>query len=683
MMARPPLTPKPFPSLIASLLALDFALAALAWRRWEAFGDFLFFQAGLLALILFPLLALYMLCRRQLDAPLPRRGLALLILGALLLSLALDLSSRELVVELLGVIHRRFRQPGWHWLGLILAAGLFPPLIWRALSRTWRSRDFPDLAVGGIFLLILALHFLPFGFDSIAHWESWTYRAFLEGQSSWNVDYELTTRFWVALPHLLATLISPESFFGFHLVQLLMLYAKLVLLYGILRKLKISRAGAFLISMLFLVYPVNSDLLSLRSLPNQFSALALLAAGYLALDYLQRPGRLGMLGMWLALAFNVASTETAYALILAAPLVWLLDRGRSRESKLNLSALWVAVPACGVAHMLLLSALKLKFYNSYVLERAGASLQLSLEQISPVLRRLLDVYWHTFVDSWLQALAALGAGDWLLASLLLISLAAAMGLGLLRGCRGSLALSPRRSLRLVMAGLLFIPPAVGVLIWLEGYQGDLWRPYFYVPIGAALAVYGSLTWLTTPIKGAELRGGIILAACLALMLPGFARLYAQQQSLVQRADAKAAMLRDLMTLVPGFAPDAHWLLLSDMTSEQLHSSPIAELAYSKDLDNSILFTLYGSQASVKSVFCLSRADCNAYGDEDTLFTAPELLPRTVIIAIKPDLSLQLIKEPAARYGVESVVAYNVGRLIDADRPPPPRAITMLGAPPRD
>ena len=190
------------------------------------------------------------------------------------------LSETRLVNEVLGIIHRRFQQPYWQWVGLALAALIFLPLIGRALRSCLEQRRHADLLICGGYLAFLLLLFMPAGFDSIGHWETWNYRAFLEGQSSWNVSYELTTRFWVAVPHLLAMIISPDSFIGFHVTHLLIIWGKLVLLYGILRKLKFSRLFAFLATMLFMVYPVNAALLSLRSLPNQFSIMALLAATF-------------------------------------------------------------------------------------------------------------------------------------------------------------------------------------------------------------------------------------------------------------------------------------------------------------------------------------------------------------------------------------------------------------------
>ena len=197
--------------------------------------DFVFFQAGFLGLTAGPCLALYYLLQPKPAAPLPKRSVMLCLLLFLGLSLLLGALNQRLVQEILAIIERRFQHPSWHHLGLVLAAAVYLPLMMGALRRKWRERAYADFALAGGSLLFISSLYLPSGIHSAAHWESWIYRAFLEGQFSWTTFYELTTRFWVALPHLLGMLISPDSFAGFHVVNALMLWGKLLLLYAILR----------------------------------------------------------------------------------------------------------------------------------------------------------------------------------------------------------------------------------------------------------------------------------------------------------------------------------------------------------------------------------------------------------------------------------------------------------------
>lgn len=662
-------------SIFCALLA-DIVLTIAALLQSHNLAHFLYFHLGLTGLLFCPLLALAFLRKPRLDEPLPLRALALSLLLCLLIALLAGLSETRLVNDALGIIHRRFQQPYWQALGLALAALIFLPLIWRALLHGLEQRRHADLLVCGGFLAFLLLLFLPGGFDSIGHWETWNYRAYLEGQFSWNVSYELTTRFWVAVPHLLATIISPDSFVGFHVIHLLIFWGKLVLLYGILRKLKFSGLSAFLATMLFMVYPVNAALLSLRSLPNQFSIMSLLAAGYLILDYRGDPTRLKLLGIWLALTFNVVTNETAYALILVAPMLWIRRRRVSWKAA-NLSLIWYLLPIWKVAHLLLLSALDQPFYNSSFFER-GIGIEGGV--IGSVAGRLLDVFWHTFVEAWGAALQAFNESAWLPQTLIPIALIAAIGGYLWRHDDDRALPDVSRARRTLLVGIAFIIPAVGVLIWLDQYSGDLWRMYFYVPIGSAIAVLSVIVLLTSPVKKGRLREIIALIICLMLMLPASARLFAQRGQFVESARIKADFLFELMQLISTIEADTLILLTSDMTRDEFDQSAVYELLYSYDVDNAMLYVLYGNGMFVQSAFCLSAEVCSAFGGEGTIFTAPmELLPRTLVIEIGHDLSVQLVSDPAAYFGLEVDAPYNPEALYSANAPLPRRAIAMLKA----
>lgn len=666
---------RPLNISIACLLLADIVLLLLSLQRNQGIIDFLYFHLGLTGLLFCPLLALVFLRKPRLDEPLPLRALGLSLLLCLLIALLAGLSETRLVNDVLGIIHRRFQQPYWQAVGLALAALIFLPLIWRALLYGLEQRRHTDLLVCGGYLAFLLLLFLPAGFDSIGHWETWNYRAWLEGQFSWNVSYELTTRFWVAVPHLLATIISPDSFVGFHVTHLLIIWGKLVLLYGILRKLKFSSLFAFLATMLFMLYPVNTALLSLRSLPNQFSIMSLLAAGYLILDYRGNPTRLKLLGIWLALTFNVVTNETAYALILVAPTLWI--RRRVAWQAANLSLIWYLLPAGKIAHLLLLSSLNQPFYNSTFLER-GVGTEGGV--IGSVALRLLDVFWHTLVEAWGDALLAFDESPWLPQTLIALALIAAIGGYLWRQDDDRKLPDVSRARRTLLFGIVFVIPAVGVLIWLDQYSGDLWRMYFYVPIGAAIVLASAIALITSPAINDRPRGIIALIICLMLMLPATARLFAQRGQFVANARVKADFLFELMQLIPAIEADTLILLTTDMTRKEFDQSAVYELLYSYDVDNAMLYVLYGDGVPVQSTFCLTAGVCSTFGGEATIFTAPlKLLPRTLVIEIGHDLSVQLVSDPDAYFGLGVDAPYSPESLYSANAPLPRRAIAMLMA----
>ncbi|MCY4072235.1 MAG: hypothetical protein OXG60_13140 [Chloroflexi bacterium] len=670
-----------FVVLVLALLVADCALGFLAIRRATSLTDFLFFHIGVLGLMLCPLLASYYLLRPQATNALRLRALLVFLQFLLALALLFGAIDSNPLRELLEVIQRRFRHPSWQLLGLTLAAAVYLPLIVHRVRQKLRKRQFADLAVGSAFMLFLLFLYLPFGFNSIGHWESWGYRAYLEGQHSWNVEFELNTRFWVMVPHLLANIIAPDSFVGFHLVHLLILWAKLTLLFGILRALGFTRPHAFLTTMLFMVYPVNSDLMSLRSLPNQFSVMSLLAAAFLMLEYRKSPSRWHLLGIWLGLLFNVVTNETAYAIILVAPALWVSRRPRGGWQNANLTVVWYLFPACKIAHLLLLSSLNMTFYNSYVFESSKYSFGISADALGAVFGRLAEVYRHTFVGSWVEALNATGASNWFAPSLAMLTLAGAFTWYLVR-CGDSDEQEVEDNAKTsFVCGLLFVVPAVGILIWLPQYAGDLWRMYFYVPIGASIAVFSLARIFTGRVLPRRYREATIVALCLALMLPATERLLIQHDSAVRRADNKARMLYQLMRTIPRIKDDTVILLTTDMTKEELAASAISELRYSNDLDNSMLYVLYGNGSPIQSTFCVDKAECRTFGGEKTIFTSDssELLQRTLAINIAADMSVALLEHPVDYFGLDSRFPYDASLLYDRDAEISSRARSMLAS----
>ena len=289
--------------------------------------------------------------------------------------------------------------------------------------------------------------------------------------------------------------------------------------------------------------------------------------------------------------------------------------------------------------------------------------------ISSLAQRLLDVYRHTFVEAWHAALLAFNQSPWLPQTLVALALIAVVGGYLARHDDRRLLPDVSRARRSLLLGIAFIIPAVGVLIWLDQYSGDLWRMYFYVPIGAAIALLSVLALLTSSVKNARLRAIIVLFICLMLMLPATARLFGQRGQFVASARVKADFLHDLLRLIPAIEADTMILLTTDMTRDEFEESAIYELLYSYDVDNAMLYVLYGNSLPVQSTFCLSTQVCSAFGGEETIFTSPlELLPRTLVIEIGRDLSVQLVSDPAAYFGLDVDLPYHPESLYSADAP---------------
>ncbi|MCY4466287.1 MAG: hypothetical protein OXE46_12200 [Chloroflexi bacterium] len=559
-------------------------------------------------------------------------------------------------------------------LGLALAGLVFFPLLYVAARDAWRLRKWDELcALTGFFVIVLLLY-LPFGFDGAGHWEVWANSATVQGLDDVKHRGEEVSRFFAIMPHILATLLDSNSFIGFNLVHFALHFGKLSLLYIILRQLGARPLYAFLTAVLFLAYPVNSELMSLRSLPLNHSVFWLLVGLCLLLDWLRSPRRQCLLGLLLALLYNAASHESGYALILALPALWWLSGQHSRRQKLRATALWYLSPAFKAAYLLLLELTDRPLY-------AQGDLGGGENALGTAVDTLAWVYQQTFIDGWVEAIASLANNHWLLPTLLGLLVVGAVAVYLARQDSPAQAPSLRQISAGLLGGLLFIIPAVGVLMWFASYRDDTWRMFFYVPIGAAAAVFCLLLLITAKIKRQRARDYALIALCLLLLLPALSRLFVQHSETIAAADRKARILYEIVSLVPAPHSDTQLLAMTAMSWQTMQQRGIWELAAGAMFD-SALWLVYDERAPDGATFCLSESRCGRIATDDMLLVADDreaALQKTLLLHVDDDLHVSLLDDPAAYLGWDIVDTYDPSQLYDADAPLPHRARSMLGS----
>ncbi len=633
--------------------------------------DFLLNLAGVAGLALFGVIALYYLWTNDLEHR-PSPWFVLLMLTAMVLCIALlRLSGLELtIVGVLATLRNLFQQRNWQLFGGVLAVMLYVPLIIRAMRVGFKRKRSADLVVIGGFLIFISLLYLPFGFLTIGHWEEWHGRAYLEGARWAQASYasELSGRFWLFVPHTLAYLISADSFHGFNLLYALFLWGRLAIFYGILRQLSVRSLFAFLITMLFAVYPVDSGLMSLRSIGMQFSFLSLLTAAYLSMHYLKEPKRQCLIGLWLAILLCVGVVESGYALILIVPLLWWYRQRQPTWRNLNLTVIWYLFPAFKFAYMSLLFFAGRAFYRSNYVYRGN---EISFEGLfSTTFENLLNVYWQSIVNGWVDACSSMWRNPWLPLTFVALALIAAIAWFLWRSDDDDWIPSRRRLGFTLLIGLLLVLPSVGVLIWLEEYSRELWRLYLYVPIPAAIVVFSLITLLTMPITNIRYRNALIIVLCLLLMLPGLSRLILQHEYFVTSANNKAQVLAEIVKLAPEIENRTRVIVLSDMPADELKGKYIEEME--SNMIGSALYVIYGSTGSGRGKLCPSVHYCLTVHDWE------KNLADTMVFLLHNDLTLELVEQPATIFDAFKNVVYNVTDLYNPHAPVPPRAVTMLG-----
>ena len=337
---------------------------------------------ALMALLAPFVAAIYFLAIPRLEQPIPLNFNLLLAFVALYLLCLFLQSFRVLTLDsILDGLADIFVSPAWQVFGLVLAGLVFIPL---AIQETWKGvnrRAWADFIVVITLFAVVLMLYLPFGLDSIGHWEEWVFRAFLEGRPS-KASVEVGSRFWLLVPHVLANFISYGSFSGYHILNILMFWSKLLLFYVILRQLTANPFCAFLCTILFMVYPVTAGLMSLRFFLMQFRIMSLFAMVCLALAYHRNPSRLRLVGIWMAALLNVSSYESAYAIIAVIPILWWRNSPRWTWRNKNMTLIWILFPAAKVTYVLLLNAFGRDYYGSRYVQSVSSSTSFDFQFVS-------------------------------------------------------------------------------------------------------------------------------------------------------------------------------------------------------------------------------------------------------------------------------------------------------------
>ena len=632
---------------------------------------------AILALLLPLLIACYYVATMRLIAPLPvNLPLILGLLALLLVFLLIQTAHPFTIDDFLNNLGNVYASSHWQAFGWISAGIIFIPLALQSFRHGLRKGLREDFVVIAAFFVLILLLYSPFGFDFIWQYEEWANQAFLEGRPS-KVAGEVLTRYWLLFLYPLANVTGANPIVFHHLLHVAMATCKLVLLYSIVRKFDVAPLYSFLFTTLVMVYPVNSHLLSSQSLIHAFAMSAFLAAVFLSLLFMERPSRLRILGIYLALFFNVGTYENAYAVIALVPILWCWRRPRWTWRNVNLTAIWYLVPAAKLIYLFILDNSNLKFYGAQLISAAQRQEQTVLETISLYAGVVRNVYLQAFARGWDEAFASMYHNKWTMPTLVTLLLAGVLAVYLWRTSKASGFPSRRQMLLLLLGGLFFILPSIAVLMLFERYHNEFWRLYIYVPIGAAAVVISILLLLVSPIKNFRLRQAIFVGLILLLMIPAVSRLFVQHANFVKSANSKAAILRQITEQAPYFDPNASLMLVTGMSLESLERRGIFEL-WTSMLDSSI-FILYQEARPKVAFLCIfgERCSTNDINVEKNFLQEVTDFSEIVIFRLNEDHSVELLHELPSEIGGTQNRTYNPTHLIDTSASIPTRVQIIL------
>ena len=634
---------------------------------------------ALMALLAPFLVAIYYLAVPRLEQPIPLNITLLLAFVALYLLCLFLQSFRVLtLVSILDGLANIFASPAWQVFGLVLAGLVFVPLVIKVMWKGVERRAWANFIVVITLFIIVLMLYLPFGFDSIGHYEEWVVNAYFQGRPS-KLGNELESRIWAVVPHMLGYRISSESYVGYHIANMLMLWGKLVLLYGIISLLRFSRSYAFLTVVLFMVFPVNSALMSLRSIPFQFSTLTLMVAVFVYLYFESTPSRFCLLGIWFGLMFSVTTHEAGYAIILVIPIIWWRQRPRRTWRNANMTVVWYLIPVAKIVYLLILSGAGRPYYGLKNFSGAFDQERSALEYLFHYSGIIGDVYRQTFKIGWQEAFSMLGQNLWIAPSIASVFLVGAVTVYLTRYSDESMFSSRQKMCTWLLGGLLFILPSIGVVMWLDNFNRDLWRMYVYVPIGAGVAVISLLLLILSPMKSFRLRQAIFTSLFLLLMFPAVSRLYVQHHHFVNSANAKAKILLQIVEQAPSFDSRSRLMLVTDMILKERTDAGIGELL--TNMFDSAIYMLYQDRRPNVAFLCILGSRCS-FDDIDIKVNYLENgtdYSDVVIFRLYDDLSVELLLELPPELNDGQNHTYDPEPLIDTSAPLPPRALSMLAS----
>lgn len=277
-----------------------------------------------------------------------------------------------------------------------------------------------NLLVALALLVVIVLLWLPFGLKITGTVEEWLrFDRYFEGR--WLPSPEIN-RALVSTPYILAYILTPFSFVGLNVVHILVLWWKGLALFALMRSVTGKVGLAFGAAVIFILYPADTGMISLRVISIDVSLAALLTSMGLLL-YLFKKGLRWrtaplLLVLWGGQLICLMIYEAGYPMMLLTPvlLIWLARR--ITRQVITLTVLWYLVPLVMGILLITLTLQSDQTYQSGLLSQGLRSPDL----FSAIINSMIRAYRYNLVESWIDALdlsqssvywlIGLGAGCW-------------------------------------------------------------------------------------------------------------------------------------------------------------------------------------------------------------------------------------------------------------------------------
>jgi hypothetical protein len=444
------------------------------------------------------------------------------------------------------------------------------PALPPAVPLTQRSRLSPVTYVG-MFLLTLVL-WLPFSFKTTGLIEEWSIVRFLESGSQLffitphSAIDQSRLRPLLTFVHSAAYALDPDSFLYFNVFLLLFMFGKMVAAcWLVLQFLPRQRVLAFVAGVLFVVYPADTAMFTLRALQIHAAACSYLFAAYLLIRFARRPARAGwtyLAGAAGLLLFSLMTYQLALPLAILTPLTALaFVRPSDRR-------LWMAIAVWYGAITIPLLYAVWAYHQS-----AGTPYEMALLATKPAAAAspLADVMgaiglaYERQATGWATAWQELGRYPQLRAAVLAaLALFAATGAWVARDERRDPAGRPASTRRylivaIVAAGIVVL--GMAVFLALPTHRRQDFRIYFLSMSGSALVLALLLFSISRAVR--SFRSVVFLMLAVPFVGLGYTHALQNHQTYVNYSLEQQQVLQDVVAEAPRLTRNSFVIFLDE------------------------------------------------------------------------------------------------------------------------
>ncbi|MFZ5920173.1 MAG: hypothetical protein ACOYY3_03865 [Chloroflexota bacterium] len=425
----------------------------------------------------------------------------------------------------------------------------------------------------GIFVTVLYF-WIPFGWKTTDVNDGWR-NFYLMSTASWFdvLTKPFQARYLIFLPWKLGYTLNPGSFLGVRLVMMLTFWAKSYFLYLILRKLRLVPPYlAFLISILFMLYPADQGIFLMAALGRHFAVMLYLVSVYFMIMASQ--GTLKTLSMVLMIVTAFVTgvmSEQGFPVMFITPAILWLDANIPPKARRDVIVGWYATLMVCVA----VFASSILFpgetisggvfssqYQSQILK--GTKPTLSFDFLLDIVKINLSAYQLFFIGGWQIALQNMLTVS---KTHLAITLAAASmvsltayGLSRIEPAESSEQYLPRHFGAVVISSILilvltYLPYSVTI------HSDKDFRIFYYAAISGALMTAYLFNLLIRRFPGRSVQANLVFFGLLTVVIT--INGLDQQFRLTRRSEIQQRVMLDIVAQAPYILPETQVILLTD------------------------------------------------------------------------------------------------------------------------